>query len=203
MIWDVKHRTRAGDTSDIVRPIVLELLSRRFSTTTILYTDGSKSDSTVGSGIYGNGMARAIGLPEQCSVFSAEAYALKIAVNTPNIANEIVLLSDSASCLTALESGHSKYPWIQQIEQIVRFKNIQFCWIPGHAGVRGNEFADQLANEGRNRPPENIAIPASDAFIFVKNQIREHWNRKWFSCRDVKLREIKACTKRWTDRSNT
>lgn len=62
--------------------------------------------------------SRMFSLPQECSVFSAEVYATKVGVSIINIRNEVVILTDSASCLLALGTGSSKHPWIQEIELI-------------------------------------------------------------------------------------
>jgi hypothetical protein len=202
IVWGVKELVKAGDPSGKVRPIVQQLLSTRFCQSIVLYTDGSKCADTVGAGLHGNGIAQKCSLLPYCSVFSAEAYALRMAVSIPNINNEIVILTDSASCLLALEAGKSKHPWIQEVESIARRKPICFCWIPGHAGINGNNEADRLANEGRAQPPLDIPIPPDDVLSSVKGCIRQHWDTKWYNQRDAKLREIKFSTQKWIDRSN-
>lgn len=203
IVWDVKKSVRAGDPPEKVRPIVQQLLESRFRGSTIVYTDGSKSEDAVGAAFFHNGISRTYSLPKECSVFSAEAYAIKMAVTVPNFRNGLVILTDSASCLQALEKGTSRHPWIQEVEDIVRSKSVKFCWIPGHAGVNGNSEADRLANEARRQPAIDIPIPGEDSFRAVKQAIRRRWDNQWFGSRDSKLREIKCDTRRWTERGST
>ncbi|XP_055522937.1 uncharacterized protein LOC129717118 [Wyeomyia smithii] len=202
VVWDIKRRVRAGASSSTVRPLVQELLSNRFQRYTALYTDGSKCSETVGAGLFGNDLMLSASLPPQYSVFSAEAYAITMALTQHTGTNRIVVLSDSASCLSALEAGKSTHPWIQKIERLAQNKPIEFCWIPGHAGVYGNNEADRLAGEARNSEPLPLSIPADDATREIKRTIRQHWNSQWFSMRDTKLRRIKFETEKWKDRDN-
>ncbi|XP_062537993.1 uncharacterized protein LOC134206306 [Armigeres subalbatus] len=202
IVWDVKNCVRAGAPPNRAIPVVQELLSTRFRSSTVIYTDGSKSDDTVGAAFHTTGLAGSFSLPQACSVFSAEAYAIKKAVLTPNTDGEIIILTDSASCLLALESGTSKHPWIQEIENLVHNKLIRFCWIPGHAGISGNTEADRLANEARRQPAIDMPIPGEDALRAMKQAIRWRWNRQWHDSRDEKLREIKNDTLRWMDQSS-
>ncbi|XP_058449303.1 uncharacterized protein LOC131429269 [Malaya genurostris] len=202
IVWEVKENVRAGDPPQKVHPIFRQVLDTRFRHSTVIYTDGSKCEDTVGAAFYNVGIAQKYSLPKECSVFSAEAYAIKMALSIPNVRNEVVIMTDSASCLLALEAGHSRHPWIQEIEQIVRNKSVRFCWIPGHTGISGNTEADRLANEGKTQPVTNIPIPAEDAARAAKQAIRLRWERQWFEARDVKLREVKRDTLRWTDRGS-
>ncbi|XP_055543184.1 uncharacterized protein LOC129728756 [Wyeomyia smithii] len=181
VVWDIKRRIRAGGSSSTVRPLVQELLSNCFQRYTALYTDGSKCSETVGAGLFGNDLMLSASLPPQYSVFSAEAYAITMALTQHTGTNRIVVLSDSASCLSALEAGKSTHPWIQKIERLAQNKPIEFCWIPGHAGVYDNIEADRLAGEARNSEPLPLSIPADDATREIERTIRQHWNSQWFS----------------------
>lgn len=147
-------------------------------------------------------MQRSIGLPPQCSVFSAEAFAIKSALLNVT-SNELLILSDSASCLSAIESGKSQHPWIQEIEDIVRNRQVRLCWIPAHTGVHSNEAADRLAGEVRNNPPQNVAIPRRDAVKGVNYTIRQQWENQWMLMTDMKLKEIKFDTKKWMDQESS
>lgn len=160
---------------------------------------GLKSEDTVGAAFYTNGLVGTYSLPKECSIFSAEAYAIKMAVSIPNVGKEIAILTDSASCLQALEAGTSKHPWIQEIEHIARNKSIRFCWIPGHAGVNGNTEADRLANEARRQNPIDTPIPGEDILRAVKQAIRCRWSTQWYGRREAKLRQVKHDTYRWKD----
>ncbi|XP_058825485.1 uncharacterized protein LOC131685641 [Topomyia yanbarensis] len=112
-------------------------------------------------------------------------------------------MSDSASCLSAIEAGTSQHPWIQEIENLLRNRSIKLCWIPGHAGIRGNEEADRLAGEARNIAPLAISVPGADAVKHIKTAIRNLWYCRWSVSTEVKLREVKFDTVKWTDRENS
>ncbi|XP_055526915.1 uncharacterized protein LOC129719545 [Wyeomyia smithii] len=201
IIWDVKQQIRAGDPPDKVRPVVHEVIERRLHGYTLLYTDGSKGDETVGSGLFGIGISKSEALPQHCSVFSAEAHAINMALKFRH-STPIAILTDSASCLSALESGKSSHPWIQNIEKAIRNRNVQFCWIPGHTGIQGNIMADHLAKQARNNNPQEAPIPAMDAVREIKHTIRQQWDLIWHASRDIKLREIKHTTNPWNDSKN-
>ncbi|XP_058449030.1 uncharacterized protein LOC131428991 [Malaya genurostris] len=163
ILWDIKKLVKAGDPPEIVRPVVQHLLAERCDRTTVIYTDGSKDNNLVGSGVFGEHIQQSIGLPPQCSVFSAEAYAIKTTLARYHKCNNILIMSDSASVLSALESGTSQHPWIQNIETLIGNHSIHLCWIPGHAGIHGNEEADRLAREAKNNNYLHIPTPGIDA----------------------------------------
>ena len=60
-----------------------------------------------------------------------------------------VIYSDSLSCLQAIENKNLHHPVIRDIIQILTYLDevgsvIEFCWIPGHVGIKGNEQQDEL-----------------------------------------------------------
>ena len=107
--------------------------------------------------------------PDHSSIFTAEAcglfFALKI-IQTSNFKNGIIF-SDSKSCLEALNSLKTDHPLLVKIMTKLRILentgyNIQFCWIPGHVGIAGNETADQAAKMGLQKNIQPCPIPHTD-----------------------------------------
>ena len=56
----------------------------------------------------------------------------------------VVILTDSQSVLTKVDTGQLRAEWLAAIEG-TGLRKITWIYCPGHCGVRGNERADQLA----------------------------------------------------------
>lgn len=166
-----------------------------------MYTDGSVAQDIVGAGIVDGSDGATFRLPPQCSVFSAEAFAIRKAIEKlENNSHKTVIFSDSASVIAAVENGQSKHPWIQEIEGKMADKQIVLCWIPGHAGISGNEKADQLAGSAGETETLAIAVPAEDTQRWMKEEIRLAWEQEWLGKADTQLRRVKPTTMPGQDR---
>jgi hypothetical protein len=59
--------------------------------------------------------------------------------------------SDSQAALKALQAAETMSPLVRQCQKalndISTRHTVGLCWVPGHAGVRGNEIADKLARD--------------------------------------------------------
>jgi len=59
-----------------------EILEEKYSQWTYLYTDGSKNKDGVGAAIYSEGTTSSASLPKFSTIFTAEAHAIQMALNT-------------------------------------------------------------------------------------------------------------------------
>lgn len=164
-----------------------------------IYTDGSKDEVGVGCGVIGVDFIIEGQLPSSSSVFSAEAAALAIAVyhadNTPT-----VILTDSASCLSALEKGNILHPYIQAIETFSENKHVVFLWIPGHCDISGNVKADQAAKRGRTGLALEFEVPAKDLILWAKHKMKDIVQSRWIGNTTDQLALVKRSIGKWNDK---
>ena len=117
-----------------------------------VYTDGSKADNYVSSSAVFPADSFKVNLHEHTSIFTAEAVALKLAVQhiQREAIRKSVIYSDSLSCLQALQNKNMENPIIREIIHTLSYlgevgSQIEFCWIPGQTKIKGNEKADKIA----------------------------------------------------------
>lgn len=178
-------------------------LSHRHDVDIEIYTDGSKCSEGVGSGVVtiigrrDHGLGRR--LHNTASVYSAELYAIQLALQSLKFRRNVVcaIYTDSRSSLQAI-SNSSRNGFVREILEIVvelHHKGVRviFCWIPGHAGIKGNELADK---EAKLAVGQNIVrtqeISVSDVKSCIKQKVYEKWRSQWekTTVEKVKLKEV-------------
>ena len=129
------------------------------------YTDGSKIDERVGAAAVinrhfqnGETTCRQLSkrLPNNSTIFAAEATAITLALNyyrhMDPVQHDVVIYSDSMSCLQAIEGEETDNPLICQIMNLFwalsdKGTCVRFCWVQSHCGIEGNDIVDKPAKE--------------------------------------------------------
>ena len=194
IILDLHKNKKSEVESHIFKNEFLEIKSK-YKHHLSIYTDGSKQDEKVACFVISPNFTDSIRLPDNNSIFTAEAKAIDIALYHIRDQSEkqFIIYSDSLSVLKSLEDLHHRIPLIQQILKkyyLSVSKEIIFCWLPIHINTRGNELADLEAKSALSLVI-NFKIPYSD----FKSNIRQYINNKcqsiWEKQTQNKLNEIK------------
>jgi ribonuclease HI len=168
------------------------------------YTDGSKSGSHVGSAAVGPDVARLSSLPKQASIFSAEIHALHLALTIikDHSESQFVIFTDSYSSLQCIKDKYTKNAMCRrlqyEIHELLLTKTVEFCWIPSHIGLEGNEKADRKAKEASIRNPEPIAVCYTDWYPILKEKVYQKWKDDWNSGNRA-LKTIKESPGPWKE----
>ena len=108
-------------------------------------------------------------LPDSASVFTAEVWAIIKALEQIKIstASKYIVFTDSLSCLQALHHMKLEHPLIGMVIRKCVFlniakKDIVFCWVPSHTGIKGNEKADSAAKSALDLPRAKVGVPYND-----------------------------------------
>ena len=162
-----------------------------------VYTDGSKTDNYVSSSAIFPVDIFKVNLHEHTSIFTAEAVALKLAVQhiQREAIRKSIIYSDSLSCLQALQNKNMENPIIREIIHILSYllevgSQIEFCWIRGHVGIKGNEKADTIAKRHIFHDNYEIKPPYSDFKPRISQYVNSLFQAKWEACVGNKLHEI-------------
>ena len=163
-----------------------------------VYTDGSKMNERVGAAAVinrhfqdGETTCRQLSkrLPDNSTIFAAEATAITLALNYYRhmgpVHHDVVVYSDSMSCLQAIEGEDTENPFICHIMNLLwllsnKGTHVRFCWIPSHCGIEGNEKVDQLAKETLDQDIDPLAsVHYTDLKPLVNSYIQKLVQNKW------------------------
>ena len=163
-----------------------------------VYTDGSKINERVGAAAVinrhfqnGETTRRQLSkrLPNNSTIFAAEATAITLALDyyryMDPVQHDVVVYSDSMSCLQAIEGEDTENPLICHIMNLLwalsdKGTRVSFCWVPSHCGIEGNEIVDQLAKETLDHDIDPLAtVHYADLKPVVNSYIQQEVQIKW------------------------
>ena len=123
------------------------------------------------------------------TIFSAEAMAITLALDyyqyMDPVQHDVVVYSDSLSCLQLIESEDTENPLICNIMNLLwalsdKGTHVRFCWLPSHCGIEGNEIVDQLAKETLNHDIDPLTtVHYADLKPVVNSYIQQEVQIKW------------------------
>ena len=172
-----------------------------------LYTDGSKSEHGVGSGVAifaGNELATQLNfkLDKKCSNNQAEQRAvvkvleeietLDITENEPHTA---AIFTDSRITIDSLQNVSNQNSLIEEIRKKVSILEtanwaVEFLWVKAHVGMYGNELADQLSKEAARNRDATISynkIPKGTLISEIEEGSIQKWQKEWNECMKAKI----------------
>lgn len=162
-----------------------------------IFTDGSKDGEAAGAAAVCNGSQMSVRLPDHSSIFSAEAHAILLALNTiQQLAyKKFVILSDCLSCLQSIQYKNLHNPIILDIcnkihKLIASGNSICFIWIPSHIGISGNSLADCEAKAALQLPASSLPVPYTDFVGLIKSYVNRRWQQSWDTEANNKLHGI-------------
>lgn len=178
-------------------------VNRTYSNYTIMYTDGSKDQKNAGASYWSVNNSVSYRIYNEASISTAELFAIQKCIEfiNENHLTNVLLCTDSLSSLLMFEKLYSSHPIVLSIQHLIftTNTNIVFYWVPGHAGISGNESADTLAKQALNNVNiELISLVPNDLINHYKINIREKWTQYWTNIDPQnKLRTIKNKTTPW------
>ena len=76
-------------------------------------------------------------------------------------------------------------------------KDIVFCWVPSHTGIRGNEKADSAAKSALDLPRAKVGVPYTDFKYLISQYIFSTWQDDWNGAVMNKLHSVKPVLGDW------
>ena len=125
----------------------------------------------------------ALRLPDISNIFAAEATAISLALNyfqhMGTVNHDVVVYSDSMSCLQAIEGEDIATPFICHIMNLLcllsdKGTRVRFWWIPSICGIEGNERVDQVTKETLDQDIDPLAnVHYTDLKPLVNSYIQQ------------------------------
>ena len=146
-----------------------------------VYTDGSKIEERVGAAAVinrhvqnGEITCRCLSkrLPDNSTSFAAEATAITLALDyyrhMEPVRHDVVVYSDSMSCLQAIEGEDTENPLICCIMNLLwllsdKGTHVRLCWIPSHCGIEATAITLALNYYQNMGPVHHDVIDYSDS----------------------------------------
>ena len=101
--------------------------------------------------------------------------------------SKVHIFSDSQSPVGQLTLGWKANSHKTTVQEVIREKQkleekkvtVEVSWSPGHADIKGNEYADKLAKEAAQEAMDSEQLPAVILLGDVKSSAKESRKKKW------------------------
>lgn len=165
------------------------------------FTDGSKIEEKVGYSFTSDEQEFIERINDGSSVFSAEMYAIKKAIEEETESPKRIIFTDSLGSVQELSKLSPNNTRAKEILNTITNKynsTFAICWIPSHCGILGNEKADQLAKEALQKQINDEITPTKEnQLLKAKNNAREKFDQFWSQQHDNKLFKLKQHTRKY------
>jgi kelch-like protein 2/3 len=158
--------------------IGLWVLLSQYDGFTRIFTDGSKAGETVGAAAIVASRVHNKRLPNNASIFSAEACGILLALDmVRHLQEENYCFFVTLSCLHSLQKRDLSHPLITEILCRVHGllssgTDVVFMWVPSHVGLAGNSVADTAAKAALLLPMSNncssFGLQLTDTYSSIK-----------------------------------
>lgn len=168
---------------------VTQMLATTYSTHEKIYTDGSRTKHGTAFAAVGQQWRIAEKTNQNVTITNAELMAIREAMRrctTDQIKSAVILTDSKTACNMIAKQENAKtnhliweiYQWYQKIQTQKGQVTIQ--WIPSHVQIKGNELADQLANQKTETTQDNFeTLTLGDAILLAKEEIWNSWREQY------------------------
>ncbi|CAH1969569.1 unnamed protein product [Acanthoscelides obtectus] len=158
----------------------------------VWYTDGSVTEEGPGAGVSGPRTRLSLPLGGYTTIFQAEALRFWLVyhiLEEGGPRRRIIILSDSQAAMKALSACKITSSLVLQcrkaLDCLAARHPVSLIWVPGHAGIRGNETADTLAKTGSASklvgPEPALGVTAHKARRKMETWVARQHSQKWRS----------------------
>ena len=150
-----------------------------------IFTDDSKDNNKTACATVLNKTIHKKVFPMKSSIFTAEVFAIGLALNiiSRDKHNKFIRFSNSLSVLTSVKNKKLENPLIvklhSRLDSMSSHKKIILCWIPRYIGVSGNERANSVAKSALDLSPEILSIPYTDLKLTISKFLHTKWQQRW------------------------
>ena len=169
IVLDLVHLKKDRTDASIYQQLFMEIRDR-YRDYIPVYTHGSRDGNAVACAtVFPSNTVISMRLPDSASIFTAEVWAIIKALEQikDSNASKYIVFTDSVSYLQALHHMKLEHPLIGMVIRKCVFlniaqKDIVFCWVPSHTGIKGNEKADSAAESALDLPRAKVGVTYTD-----------------------------------------